>query len=207
MSQAWNVPILAGDKVSAALQSKVNDALEALRTLHAGASDPTATVAYMIFTDTASLEIKQRDAGDTAFSAILAPNSKNHQDEPQIFVAGVAGSGNYPIYAPGQAWKALELVILSDVTTAGSGAGTDWTFQIGNLTAATTLFATPPATDGTGGAPGEILAGTPWVVACNQNQDLTANDFLELQIAQNGAPTSLAAARLIFAIRGTLIGA
>ena len=207
MSQSWLVPILAGDKVSAALLSKTNDALEALRTLHAGAAAPTDTVAYMVYVDTATGQVYQRDSGDSAWTPVLATNAKNHQDEPQINRTGVAGSINLPLYSPGQGWEATELVVLSSVTTAGSGGGTDWTFNVQNITAALGLFITPPSTDVASGSPGEIILGQTWVNAFDQNQTLTANDFLELQITQNGAPTSLAAAELIFGIRGRLTGA
>jgi hypothetical protein len=207
MSQSWLVPILAGDKVSAALLSKTNDALEALRTLHAGAAAPSDTVAFMVYVDTATGQVYQRDSGDAAWNAILATNAKNHQSEPQIHRTGLAGSVNIPLYSPGQGWEALELVVLSDTTTAGSGAGTDWTFNVQNLTAALSLFSVPPSTDVATGSPGEIILGQTWVNLFDQNQSLTANDFLELQITQNGAPTSLAAAELVFGIRGRLLGA
>lgn len=207
MTQSWLLPILAGDKSSAAFLSKVNDALEAVRTLHSGAAAPSTTVAYMVYVNTATGEIFQRDTGDGSWQAILAANTKNHQGEPQIHRTGVAGSVNIPLYAPGQGWKALELVILSDTTTAGSGGGTNWAFDVQNITAGpVSLFATVPDTNGGGGSPGEIILQVPWVVPFDQNEVITANHFLELQITQTGAPTSLATAELVFAIRGTLTG-
>lgn len=208
MTQSWLLPILAGDKTSAAMLSKVNDALDALRTIHAGAAAPPNTVAYMIYVDTGTGLIYQRDAGDGSFTELLAANAKNNQGEPQIHRTGVAGSLNIPLYSPGQGWKALELVILSDTLTAGSSGADNWAFDVQNITAGPlSLFSTVPDTSGAGGSPGEILAQTPWVVPFDQNQVITANHFLELQITQTGAPTSLAAAELVFAIRGTLTGA
>ena len=207
MTQSWLVPILAGDKVSAALLSKVNDALDALRTFHSGAAGPSTTVAYMVYVNTATGKIFQRDSGDGTWTEILAANAKNNQGEPQIHRTGVAGSVNIPLHSPGQGWEALQLVVLSDTTTAGSGGGTDWTFNVQNLTAAVSLFVTPPSTDVASGSPGEIILGVPWVNAFDQNQTITADHFLELQITQNGVPTSLGVAELVFAIRGTLTGA
>lgn len=207
MTQSWLLPILAGDKTSAAILSKVNDALEALRSIHSGADAPGTTVAYMIYVDTATGLIYQRDAGDATFTEILAANAKNNQGEPQIHRTGVAGSVNIPLYSPGQGWKALQLVVLSDTTTSGSGGGVDWTFNVQNLTAAVSLFSTPPSTDVGSGSPGEIILGVPWVNAFDQNKVITADHFLELQITKNGAPTSLSVAELVFAIRGTLTGA
>lgn len=207
MSQSWLVPVLAGDKVSAALLSKVNDALEALRTVHSGASTPSSTVAYMLHVDTATGDVMQRNAADAASAAILAANAKNHQDEPQIRVPGVAGSINMPLFAPGQAWKALELVILSDTTTAGSDGANNWAFDVQKITGgAVSLYSTVPDTNGAGPSPGELTLQVAWKAAMDQNQVLSADDFLELQITETGGPTSLAAALLVFVIRGTLIG-
>ena len=47
MTQTWLMPILTTDAMGPSLVAKMNTAAQAFRTLHAGSSDPTGTVARL----------------------------------------------------------------------------------------------------------------------------------------------------------------
>lgn len=75
MSQTWNVP-MAGSGTPSADRSKINDALETLRTVHSGTSAPASLVAYMLWWDTttaASPILKVRDSTNASWITIM-PN-------------------------------------------------------------------------------------------------------------------------------------
>ena len=205
MTQSWLLPLATGDKVGPSVISKLVPAMEALRTLNGGSSAPTTTDPYMLWQEEASdREIHQRNAGDTLFSAILAANVRNHQDEYFVELqGGIAAATNFPLHAPGQNWRALELVILSDTATSGSSSGaTEWTFQVRNITESLDLLASPWST-----GDAELASKTPKVITFDQNQAISADDYLELQIGKTGSPTDLSSAMLRIGIRGHLRGA
>lgn len=70
MSQDWNAPVAQSDSLATA-RTTVNDALEALRTLHSGTTAPTSTVAYMLWADTTDGILKIRNAADDGWVHVL----------------------------------------------------------------------------------------------------------------------------------------
>lgn len=69
--QVWNLPLQANQ---AAGSSKgmvdINSAAEALRTCHSGASEPSSTVAYMLWADTTNFLLKMRNSTNTDWIVI-----------------------------------------------------------------------------------------------------------------------------------------
>ncbi len=66
MSQTWNLPLAAGSIVSD-WRLALNDAGEALRTMHAGPTAPTSPTGLMFWADTTELWVKQRDLANGAW--------------------------------------------------------------------------------------------------------------------------------------------
>ncbi len=73
MSQTWSLPI-SGSTALSSSRTPINDAAEALRTLHSGTSAPSSTVAYMLWADTTNNLLKQRDSGDAAWTTVAVLN-------------------------------------------------------------------------------------------------------------------------------------
>lgn len=65
MSQNYNTPAAAD--TLAASRIKYNDSMDALRSVHSGATAPSSTIAHMLWVDTATGWVKQRNAGDSAW--------------------------------------------------------------------------------------------------------------------------------------------
>ena len=63
MASTWSVPIAAATTIENS-RTPINNALEALRTLHSGASAPASTVAGMLWKDTTAKLIKMRNDAD-----------------------------------------------------------------------------------------------------------------------------------------------
>lgn len=61
MAQTWNIPLLGNASV-AGDRAKINNAFEALRTLHSGATEPSSTVAGMLWFDKTTGLLKIRDS-------------------------------------------------------------------------------------------------------------------------------------------------
>lgn len=73
MSQTWSLP-LSGSQALSASRTPINDGFEALRTLHSGASEPSSTVAYMLWADTTTNLLKQRNAADDGWITVAVLN-------------------------------------------------------------------------------------------------------------------------------------
>lgn len=187
----------------ATLRTKTNGNFDLLKVDHAGASAPTTTWAYQRWADTANGVLKQRDAGDTTWNILGALNARwDTIDAPVDFQSGLSASVNVPIWSPNAAAYALELAIMSDTTTSGSNGSNRWEVQVYNRTTSLNLFATAFRTSTT-----ELTATTTVVATPDQNRNVAANDYLELQITKTGTPTSLASAKLRFVLRGYARGA
>lgn len=78
MSQAATVVDFTPD--GATVGAAVNAALDALKTVHSGPTAPTTPVAYMLWADTTSGLLKQRNAANTAWGALgpLGGLVRNH---------------------------------------------------------------------------------------------------------------------------------
>jgi len=81
--------------------------------------------------------------------------------------------------------------ILSDTTTSSSNAGTNWSFQVANLTVSSNLCAAATYSSQT-----ELTGDAYYDLGVDQNLAAAANAVIELQISSNGTPTSLGSAEL-----------
>ena len=208
MAQSWLFPILSGDTVSSALLSKVNDAAEALRTLHSGGTAPSDTAARMLWVQTTGdKQVYQRNDADSAWNEILAANVKNHEIVMPVVIGGLSANRNLFIGCPFQAFYAHSLVVLSNTATTSSvHATTEWAFDVYNHAQGNRLFSSYCGTGGNNPAsPGELVADTAWVAEFNGNQDIVADDPLELQITKVGSPANLLEVSVF--LRGWLKGA
>jgi len=70
MTQVWNVPTASGTSGGQSWQN-AHDAFEALRTLHAGPSEPTNMVAYMLWFYTTGSTLRQRNSANSAWIDLL----------------------------------------------------------------------------------------------------------------------------------------
>lgn len=203
MSQSWQVPVVAGDTVATALTTKVNDALEALRTLHSGATAPTTTVAYMLWADTANNLLKQRNAANSDWVVIAAINARNHVFRPMVRIGPVSGTDQFYLLVARDACRILGVSWLTDTATSGSDGSNNYAVQIMNHTQANNLRATAWDTF----TDAELAADAENFIAADQNQDIAVGDVIEIQITQTGSPTSLAGAECAFQLDATLRGA
>jgi hypothetical protein len=68
MAQVWNLPLVANTAAGSSLgMITINDGFEALRTLHSGATEPTSTVAYMLWADLTLFLLKMRNSTNTGW--------------------------------------------------------------------------------------------------------------------------------------------
>lgn len=192
MSQTWNPP--DQDFVSqAAVQTDIPNMLETLRTLFSGTSDPSATVAYMLFADTTNGQLKMRNAGDSAFD-ILGALNKDHarRREPAFERLALSASSNGFICCPHYAGKLKKIVLVCD-TASSSSSGNEWQFALKKNTS-TDLFSgtvgTFTALGGVGG--GELAVDTAYALTPDQNDSIAIDDVLEFQFLKVGTVTTLA---------------
>lgn len=79
----------------------------------------------------------------------------------------------------------VDAILMSETSTAGSGGGTQWEFNVRNLTASVNLKASNKVTNGA-----EITADTVYALGLDQNLTPSANAVLEFQVTKTGSPTS-----------------
>lgn len=64
----WPLPPVTGESVHAVISSRVIPAIEQLRALSAGASEPDAPVPYMLWMNTSTGDVSQRNSANTAWN-------------------------------------------------------------------------------------------------------------------------------------------
>jgi len=186
MTQNWNIPPAAGVVAGTYWKTDIPDAFATLRTLNAGTSAPTNTAALMLWADTNTTLLKQRNAADSAWVTIAPLNEDLGFHSTVIRIGSLAASVNIQLGAAKQkTWYVHRVRVLSDTATAASDGANNWGFQIVNVTQVNDLLAAILQTDAT-----EITADTPYDVTADQNQTVAVDDLLELQITKTGAPTS-----------------
>lgn len=192
MSQAWSMPV-STDQLSSAVQTKIPDALGALRSCFAGATEPSTTEAYMVWVDTSNGQVKRRNAANSAWvieGSILKDVGKTRMMVGEFAsVAATFTTFVAPCLEAGQ----IKRVILVSTTASSSSSGNEWQFALQNKTQAVALFSGTVGTDtalgGVGG--GEIAVDTEYVLTPDQNQALAAGDVLEFTMTKVGTVTTL----------------
>jgi hypothetical protein len=126
---------------------------------------------------------------------VVAPADASAALKTKTAVAAVGGFNateqKYLFVAP-YACTVSAVGLVSDTTTSSSNAGTNFAFQVQNLTQANSLCSSATNTSQT-----EITGDARYVLPVDQNLTLTADDVLELQITKTGAPTDLSSAEVI----------
>lgn len=179
-------------------QTQINanfwSALQALQSGFSGASAPSSPVDGQFWFDTGTGLLKVRYSSSWVE---LGPMSQPHTIREVVAYRGaLAGSITIPLVAPYGNSRALDVYLISDTATTGSSGANRWEFQVANADAATNLLATSKKTD-----TAEIAIGTLYKITPDQNQDVTADQRLQLVITKTGTPTSLSAAVVTVVVR------
>ena len=106
MASTWSVPIAAATTIENS-RTPINNALEALRTLHSGASAPASTVAGMLWKDTTAKLIKMRNDADDGWITMF---DLQHED----------GSSTATSYG------GLQRAVWKTVGNSGAAVTIDW---------------------------------------------------------------------------------
>lgn len=191
MAQTFTAP--AGtDPLNAAVKTTLVDRDEALRTLFSGATEPSSPVAYMLWADTTTKILKQRNAANSAWVDVL-PLGDNMRLQTPFRCSGALAAETLQMAVP-MASKIDRVLIVPNTTTLTSvAASKEWTFLLKNQTTGNNLFSATPSTattvSGVGG--GEMMANTAYTLLANQNQSVAANSVLRFTIASVGSPTAV----------------
>ena len=183
MSQVWTIPPPGNNAQSVILETNIPDALNALRSLFSGPSEPGATVPYQLWADTTADQLKMRNGADSAW-IILGPlalvATKTISLYLPLFTLG--GPVNVNMFGAERAYYFNRIGLVSDTTTVSNPISDYWTVQIRNVTAALDLRSVAYQTD----MDGEFIAN--WVnwIPLDQNQLLAADDVLQFQFGQVG---------------------
>lgn len=199
MSQSWaNIP--PSGSASVALKTSIPDALEALRTVHSGATAPSQTVAYMLWADTSAGVLKQRNSANSAW-VTLGTLTQRHDWIVQMHELGsIGGSSETELLVAPCDMTIDKLRVISNVTTEGSDGSNCYGVQVVNLTQTLNLLANELTTENN-----EITADTAWDVTPDQNADIAAGDVIQVLFNVNGTgpqTTDLSAARVTLHLQG-----
>lgn len=194
MAQNWYT--LAGTtKASTAIKTQIADMLQALRTVHSGASAPSSTTPFMLWADTSAKVIKQLDAAGSTWS-VVAPLGGNAGRFVAPVEVGALGTKDIDAITWPAPWVATHLVLMSPTTTADS-SGNEHQFQLSNQTTAVDLFSGTVGTfttlAGVGG--GNINSHTAYVLTVDQNSAVAAWDDVQIVITAVGSPTAVSTCR------------
>jgi len=108
-----------------------------------------------------------------------------------VRIGGLSGSDDRFLFVAPAASYIREVSLVSDVATSSSDGTDNWTFQVANLTKTQDLLATAKTTNGA-----EISADTVYDLGLDENQQVAANDVIELQVTKNNSPTDLSSAEI-----------
>lgn len=192
MVQTYVTPV-GTDPANLALKETLPQRDDALRSLFSGASEPANPVAYMLWADTTTKILKQRNTANSAWVELL-PLADSVRITAPFRVSGALAAETLQMAMP-MAGKLLKVLIVPSVATTTSVATTkEWTFMLRNHTTSLNAFSATPSTattvSGVGG--GELAANATYVLTANQNQAFAANDVVRFTIGVNGTPTAVA---------------
>lgn len=111
-------------------------------------------------------------------------------------IAGWAATLNRPVFTAPASCTIVRVYLLTDTTTAGSGAGNRHDFQVRNVgtggAGTTDMLSVAKTTNGA-----EITAYASYNLGADQNLTMAVGESLQLRITVTGAPTSLASANVV----------
>lgn len=188
MAQNWTATVAGTDSMRSTVKTALPGNDEALRTLHSGATAPANPVAYMLWQDTTTNVLWQRNAGNSAWRPCRRREVRFGDVALSARTWRAVPRASVPILVESVA------LVTGTTTSASVAASKEWTWTLTNQTAGLGLFSAVPSTatvvGGVGG--GEITANTPYVLTANQNQSLAAGAELRLVVGSVGAPTAVA---------------
>jgi len=193
MAQLWNVPPAGTDRAGPVIKTHIPNALESLRTLHSGATEPSSTVAYMLWADTSTGLLMQRDGADSAWATLgpLAANLGRYTVRAEILALSTTQSRR--IWIPPSSFTVSRLVLVSS-TASTSSSGNEWRFHLHNQTTGLDLISGPVGTytalDGVGGG-SDLVVDVAYPLVPDQNQALSADDVLGFSATKVGTVTTL----------------
>lgn len=76
--------LVIGNVAAAAARADINEALDTLKTLHSGASAPSALAAFMLWFDTTSSQLKIRDNSNSSWVTIGYLDDVNNDFHPVV---------------------------------------------------------------------------------------------------------------------------
>jgi len=118
MSQSYST--LTGSETAVAARGKINNSLDALKTLHSGANDTgITTVAHMLWFDTANDQLKIRNAANSAWIVIGRLDDTDSDFHPMVGDWEMEHSGNDLIFSYGGTNK-MKLSSSGDLTVVGN---------------------------------------------------------------------------------------
>jgi hypothetical protein len=191
----WNIPPEGSTRAGAWLKGELAVALEALRTLNSGASEPTATAAFMLWADTTNGLLKQRNAANTAWAVLGPLGGALARSQIRAELVSLSATSTKLLFAPPSGFVVERVALISDTATTSS-SGNEWTFQITKDPSGTPLdlFSSAPGTftavGGVGGGE-ELAADTVYGLTPDQNATLAADDVLELTATKSGTATAI----------------
>lgn len=98
MSQSYS--IITGSETAAQAKTKINNSLDALKTLHSGATDTAiTTVAHMLWFDTTNDQLKIRNAANSAWIVIGKLDDTDNDFHPVVGDWEMEHSGNDLIFS------------------------------------------------------------------------------------------------------------
>jgi hypothetical protein len=186
MAQTWPIPPQGTDRAGELLKTDLPAALESLRTMFAGAAEPTTTTAYMLWADTGNSELKQRNAANTGWVTLGPLLGMLSRQVVRAELLSLSATTARLLWAPPVGFTVTRLLLLSDTTTT-STAGNEWTFSLTNKTDAAELFATDPDTV----TDGDLTADTAYPLIPDQNLTLDPDDVLEFTATKAGTATTV----------------
>jgi len=118
MSQSYST--LTGSETAVAARGKINNSLDALKTLHSGANDTgITTVAHMLWFDTANDQLKIRNAANSAWIVIGRLDDTDSDFHPMVGDWEMEHSGNDLIFSYSGVNK-MKLSASGDLTVVGN---------------------------------------------------------------------------------------
>lgn len=201
MAQNWNMPD-GSTRANVAIKTQLVEALEALRTLHSGNTEPPNTVANMLWMDTSTTPavLKLRDTGNASWIELMSVGGPNAaQLHAQGFTEALAATETkYAGIAP-RAGTIKRLVMVSSAATTSS-SGNEWQPQVTvypntDPASPVTCFS---ATVGTFTTLVDVGGGVELVVdkalsfVPDQNAVVADQDVVEITMTKVGAPGNLA---------------
>ena len=136
----------------------------------------------------------------TVFAAGAHVHTALPRATSMVRIGGISGSDDRYLFVAPAASYIRQVSLVSDTATSSSDGTDNYTFQVANLTQTNNLLASAKSTNGA-----EIAADTVYDLDPDQNQQVAANDVLELQITKNNAPTDLSSAEISAVIEYDLV--